>query len=304
MIDDAMIYGPLSTVGIGLITLNRPKALNALSWPMVRSVGHPEICWPGNDPCGVCGGDSRAARQAHQAPRESFLCAGVTSGFFHQAALADRSGAGDLLYGGVHPQPPDSQLPKPHLAFMDGIVMGWDGNQSGASLRIVTPEHTKMAMPETGIGLFPDVGGGYFLSRCPGHVGEYLALTGNTINGAQAVAWGLADVCVPAANLHALWGALQAQRFAGTVAELDCYKTNSCVSKYYGAIETHLIKVLAAFSCDRVSAILTTLDAQGTGQRAKWQPRCASAARDAARGAGAGASRSRHVTGGRFAHGA
>ena len=68
--------------------------------------------------------------------------------------------------------------PKPYIAFMDGIVMGGGmGISQGASLRIVT-ERSKLAMPETLIGLFPDVGGGYFLSRCAGRLGEYLALTG------------------------------------------------------------------------------------------------------------------------------
>jgi hypothetical protein len=86
---------------------------------------------------------------------------------------------------------------KPYIAFMDGIVMGGGmGISQGASLRLVT-ERTKMAMPETAIGLFPDVGGGYFLSRCPGHVGEWLALTGDTIGAGDAIAFGLADGCLP-----------------------------------------------------------------------------------------------------------
>jgi enoyl-CoA hydratase/carnithine racemase len=81
------------------------------------------------------------------------------------------------------------------------------GVAQGAQLRIAT-ERTKMAMPETGIGLFPDVGGGYFLSRCPGHLGEYLALTGLVIDGAQAVTAGLADQIVPASALPGLWAGI------------------------------------------------------------------------------------------------
>jgi enoyl-CoA hydratase len=91
---------------------------------------------------------------------------------------------------------------------MDGVVMGGGmGLAQGASMRIAT-ERTKMAMPETLIGLFPDVGGGYFLSRCEGALGEYLGLTGHMMNGAEAVFAGLADVLVDSASLNALWAAL------------------------------------------------------------------------------------------------
>jgi enoyl-CoA hydratase len=91
---------------------------------------------------------------------------------------------------------------------MDGIVMGGGmGISQGASIRVVT-ERTKMAMPETHIGLFPDVGGGYFLSRCPGHLGEWLALTGEVIDGSKPIACGLADRFMPSTALEAAWGAL------------------------------------------------------------------------------------------------
>ena len=84
---------------------------------------------------------------------------------------------------------------------------GGMGLSQGSKTRVVT-EHTKMAMPETNIGLFPDVGGGYFLSRCPGHVGEYLALTGEVIGADDAIDYGLADIKVDAASLPALWDKL------------------------------------------------------------------------------------------------
>jgi len=88
------------------------------------------------------------------------------------------------------------------------VVMGGGmGLAQGAGLRIAT-ERTKMAMPETLIGLFPDVGGGYFLSRCQGALGEYLGLTGHMLNGAEAVYAGLADVLVDSASLNALWAQL------------------------------------------------------------------------------------------------
>jgi enoyl-CoA hydratase len=102
--------------------------------------------------------------------------------------------------------------PKPYIAFMDGVVMGGGmGISQGARLRIVTAR-TKMAMPETNIGLFPDVGGGWFLARCPSHGGEWLALTSEVIGAGDALALQLADVCFDPARLAAAWEALTAMR--------------------------------------------------------------------------------------------
>jgi enoyl-CoA hydratase len=97
---------------------------------------------------------------------------------------------------------------KPCMVFMDGVVMGGGmGLAQGASLRIAT-DKTKMAMPETMIGLFPDVGGGFFLSRCQGALGEYLGLSGQMLNGAEAVFAGFADVLCPSSDLPAMWDSL------------------------------------------------------------------------------------------------
>ena len=97
---------------------------------------------------------------------------------------------------------------------------GGMGISQGAALRVVT-ERTKMAMPETAIGLFPDVGGGYFLSRCPGRVGEWLALTGDTIGAGDAIDSQLADGCLPADQQAAVWDALATQTFASGAAIKD-----------------------------------------------------------------------------------
>jgi enoyl-CoA hydratase/carnithine racemase len=107
---------------------------------------------------------------------------------------------------------------KPTIAFMDGIVMGGGmGLCQGAQVRVVT-DRTKMAMPETNIGLFPDVGGGYFLSRCPGYAGEWLALTGEVISGADAIALGLADHWMNNIRLDEAWAALELLNAADSAA--------------------------------------------------------------------------------------
>ncbi|MCY1529655.1 Enoyl-CoA hydratase/isomerase [compost metagenome] len=96
---------------------------------------------------------------------------------------------------------------------------GGMGISQGARLRLVT-ERTKMAMPETNIGLFPDVGGGWFLARTPGHIGEYLGLTGTAINAADALYAGLADAYLPGNRLAELVDSLRAQQFASGDAVL------------------------------------------------------------------------------------
>jgi len=200
----------------GLITLNRPKALNAMSLDMVRALktaleafaldagvqvvairGSNKLGKPGS-PDGLFGG----------------FCAGGDIRYFHQAALAGDNSFDDFFTEEYRLNHLIHHYPKPFIAFMDGVVMGGGmGISQGASLRLVT-EHTRMAMPETIIGLFPDVGGGYFLSRCPGHIGEYLALTGEVIAAQQALQYGLADVQIEAAQQADLWAALGTQTFA------------------------------------------------------------------------------------------
>jgi enoyl-CoA hydratase/carnithine racemase len=110
---------------------------------------------------------------------------------------------------------------KPCVVFMDGVVMGGGmGLAQGATLRIAT-ERTKMAMPETMIGLFPDVGGGYFLSRCEGALGEYLGLTGQMLNGAEAVFASLADVLMDSSSLPGLWAKLPQLNWQAPAAALQ-----------------------------------------------------------------------------------
>ena len=191
--------------GVGLITLNRPKALNALSLSMIRELTATLLAW--RDDASIRAVAVRG--QGKEAPFGGF-CAGGDIRFFHQAALAGNPQLEDFFTEEYSLNHLIHGYGKPYLTFMDGIVMGGGmGISQGASLRLVT-ERTKMAMPETNIGLFPDVGGGYFLARCPGRVGEYLALTGHMIGGADALAAGLADALVDSSRLPELWTQLQA----------------------------------------------------------------------------------------------
>ena len=188
---------------VGLVTLNRPKALNALSLGMVRTITQALLAWKADDKVKAV-----AMRGMGREAAFGAFCAGGDIRFFHQAALAGDPQLEDFFSEEYALNHLIHRYDKPCLVFMDGVVMGGGmGLAQGASLRWVT-EHTKMAMPETLIGLFPDVGGGYFLSRCQGALGEYLGLSGQVLTGAQAVYVGLADVLCPSADLPVLWDSL------------------------------------------------------------------------------------------------
>lgn len=175
------------------ITLNRPKAINALTHAMALHISAALADWEGDEKVeavvitgagerGLCaGGDIRAVREA------------VISGEPRAAAAFWRDEY--MLNLAI------SRYPKPYVAIMDGIVMGGGvGIASHGSVRVVT-ERSRVAMPETGIGFVPDVGGTYLLSRAPGELGTHLALTSTAIGAGDAVLCGLADHFIPSAAL-------------------------------------------------------------------------------------------------------
>ena len=191
---------------IGFITLNRPKALNALSLAMVRELTH--VLRGYESDADVLAVVIRGSNK--EGPFGAF-CAGGDIRYFHQAALSGDATLEDFFTEEYNLNHIIHTYRKPYIALMDGIVMGGGmGLSQGIALRVVT-ERTQMAMPETQIGLFPDVGGGYFLSRCPGNTGEYLALTGQLLRGAESLAVGLADVCIHSNALVTLWDGLQSK---------------------------------------------------------------------------------------------
>jgi enoyl-CoA hydratase len=188
---------------LGLITLNRPQALNALSLAMIRDITALLKAWaaePEIQAVVILG----AGREG-KAPA---FCAGGDIRFFHQAALSGDATLDDFFAEEYALNHLIHNYPKPYLALMDGITMGGGmGISQGARLRVVS-ERSKLAMPETAIGLFPDVGGGWFLAQTPGHAGEFLALTGQVLGAGDAIELGLADVFVPSAQWPAMVEAL------------------------------------------------------------------------------------------------
>ncbi|MBB6561803.1 enoyl-CoA hydratase [Acidovorax soli] len=198
---------------VGFITLNRPRALNALSLGMVRDLMAILLAWQHDDAVLAV-----AIRGSNKEGPFGAFCAGGDIRFLHQAGSQGNPQLEDFFTEEYALNHLIHNYAKPYIAFMDGIVMGGGmGISQGAALRLVT-ERTKMAMPETAIGLFPDVGGGYFLARCPGSAGEWLALTGDTIGADLAIACGLADGCIPVDQQAPVWEALGTQQFADAEA--------------------------------------------------------------------------------------
>ena len=186
--------------GVARVAVSHPGKLNAMSramWRELRAV-FGQIQQDASLRCVVVHGPDH-------------FCAGGDIRFFHQAGTATPQAGSALLEDFFSEEYALNHLihfyPKPFIALLDGIVMGGGMGiaQSGpqSRLRLVT-ERTKMAMPEVNIGLFPDVGGSYFLSRAPGQLGTYLGVTGAVIGAADALAAQLADVFVPGAELTGL----------------------------------------------------------------------------------------------------
>ena len=189
---------------LGLITLNRPQALNALSLAMVRDMTTLLRHWAASPTI-----QAVAVIGAGREGKPPAFCAGGDIRFFHQAALAGDSALDDFFTEEYRLNHLIHHFPKPYVALMDGIVMGGGmGISQGAKLRVLS-DRSRLAMPETAIGLFPDVGGGWFLAQCPGHVGEWLALTGQSIAAGDAIEWGLGDVFVAGSEWAALVEALR-----------------------------------------------------------------------------------------------
>ena len=244
---------------VGCITLNRPKALNALSLDMVRAITQALKGWR-DDPHVLA---IVVRGMGKEGPFGSF-CAGGDIRFFHEAALSGDERLDAFFTEEYSLNHLIHTYPKPYIAFMDGIVMGGGmGISQGASLRIVT-ERSKLAMPETGIGLFPDVGGGYFLSRCPGHLGEYLALTGRMLTGPEAMAAGLADAIMESGRLTGLWESLGRTPYeSGEAVERWC---QNHLQKNLERANLPLQDIHRVFSLSDVPAILAALD----GQESAW----------------------------------
>jgi len=177
---------------LGRIRLNRPKALNSLTLDMVRAIAR-TLAGFEQDPS--------IATVLVDGAGERGLCAGGDIRAIHDSGKRDGVLAKIFFREEYAMNAQIAAYTKPYVAFMDGITMGGGvGISAHGKHRIVT-ERTRNAMPETGIGFFPDVGGTWLLARAPGEIGTYLGLTGIGIGGADTIHAGMADLLIPSAAL-------------------------------------------------------------------------------------------------------
>ncbi len=233
----------------GRITLNRPKALNALTHDMCLELERALLAWrddPQVDHLVIDGAGDRA------------FCAGGDITRLYQAGLDEDAEYGRRFWRDeyrlnalIH------EYPKPYIAIMHGFVMGGGvGVAAHGSHRIVT-DSTRLAMPECGIGLVPDVGGSLLLARAPGHLGECLGLTGHRMTAADSLYAGFADAYVPEDRL----GALISDLVASDDADVWVIIAGHAQPAGDSMLSAHMDDINAVFGGHDVIAIRSQLDA-------------------------------------------
>ncbi|NIA67027.1 enoyl-CoA hydratase/isomerase family protein [Pelagibius litoralis] len=241
--------------GVGFITLNRPKALNALTLDMIQAMMPKLQDWRedpvikavviagAGDRAFCAGGDVRAV---YEAGRNG---GSLTKEFFRDEYRLNRM---------IH------VFPKPYVALIDGITMGGGVGLSVHGSHRVATEKTMLAMPETGIGLFPDVGGSFFLPRLPGKLGLFLALTGWRLGAADAVYSGLATDFVPSDKIPQLVDAFAGADWntAAADAVVDQIIDAATEPPEPSALAQQRDAIDRCFSAPSVEAILEALDAE------------------------------------------
>jgi enoyl-CoA hydratase len=157
-----------------------------------------------------------------------------------------------------------AKFPKPYVAFMDGLVMGGGVGLSAHARHRVVTEKTKLAMPEVGLGFFPDVGGTWLLSRSPGEIGTYFGLTGQTMNGPDAIYARFADAVVPSAKLPALREVLTKLRPGTTSGEVKLLIEGFATGETSGPVAAMQSNIDAWFGYDRMEDIVAALKRDGS----------------------------------------
>ncbi|KRR09909.1 3-hydroxyisobutyryl-CoA hydrolase [Bradyrhizobium jicamae] len=239
----------------GIIRLNRPKAINAVTLEMFHDVDKALDAFEA---------DPAIAVIVLEGAGERGLCAGGDIRALWESSKV-KGDLGKILWRDEYIlNARIKKFPKPYVAFMDGIVMGGGVGLSAHSSHRVVTEKTKLAMPEVGLGFFPDVGGTWLLSHSPGEIGTYFGLTGQTMNGPDAIHAKFADAVVPSAKLPALREALTKVQPGTTSADvrklIDSFSTGETV----GPVAAQQAKIDALFSHDRMEDIVAALQRDGS----------------------------------------
>ena len=239
----------------GIIRLNRPKAINAMTFEM--SIGIDKaldqftvdpavalVLLEGAGERGLCaGGDIRGLYESSRAGGD------LGKRFWRQEYIMNARIA---------------RFPKPYVAFMDGLVMGGGVGISAHGRHRVVSERTRLAMPEVGLGFFPDVGGTWLLSRSPGEVGTDFGLTGQTMNGPDAIYARFADAVVPSNRLAALRDALVDLRAGVSPADVKAAIDGFATGETSGPVAAIQSQIDRWFAHDRMEDIVAALQRDGS----------------------------------------
>jgi len=240
---------------VGILRLNRPKAINAVTLEMFHDI---------DKALDVFEADPDIAVILLEGAGERGLCAGGDIRALWESSKI-KGDLGKILWRDEYIlNARIKKFPKPYVAFMDGIVMGGGVGLSAHSSHRVVTDKTKLAMPEVGLGFFPDVGGTWLLSHSPGEIGTYFGLTGQTMNGPDAIHAGFADAVVPSAKLAALREALTKVRPGVTSAEVKILIAGFATGETAGPVAAMQGKIDAWFAHDRMADIVAALQRDGS----------------------------------------
>jgi enoyl-CoA hydratase len=240
---------------VGVIRLNRPKAINAVTLEMFRDVEKALDLFEADSAVGVI---------LLEGAGERGLCAGGDIRALWESSRV-KGDLGKILWREEYIlNARIAKFAKPYVSFMDGIVMGGGVGLSAHSSHRVVTERTKLAMPEVGLGFFPDVGGTWLLARAPGEVGTYFGLTGQTMNGPDAVYAGFADAVVPSGKLPALREALTKLRADASAADVKNLIDGFSTGETAGPVASIEPQIDRWFGFDRMQDIVAALQADGS----------------------------------------
>jgi enoyl-CoA hydratase len=239
----------------GIIRLNRPKAINAVTLEMFRDIDKALDAFEA---------DPDVAVIVLEGAGERGLCAGGDIRALYESSQVGGD-LGKILWREEYIlNARIKTFPKPYIAFMDGIVMGGGVGLSAHSSHRVVTERTKLAMPEVGLGFFPDVGGTWLLSHAPGEIGTYFGLTGQTMNGPDAIYAGFADAVVPSAKLAALREALIKVRPGTTGGDVRALIDSFATGEAAGPVAAKQATIDGWFAHDRMQDIIAALKRDGS----------------------------------------
>lgn len=240
---------------VGRLTLNRPKALHALNLEMCEIVLDALQRWAGDD--------TVAMVMVDHAEETRGFCAGGDIRMLAESGAGDASEARAFFAAEYRMNTAIKRFPKPYLALMDGVTMGGGVGLSVHGTHRVATERTLFAMPETGIGLFPDVGGGWFLPRLRGRLGTWLALTGARLKGLDVAAAKVATHFLPSEMLPHLKRQVLSADYSGGAAEmLGEILSQNTHSVPAGSFEPHLDAMGRCFGFDTAEEIVAALEAE------------------------------------------